>query len=176
MRSRQTVAGLVLAAVAVLMALAPQAMARASFSVGVAVPFYGPPIYGAPPPCHHHPPVIVAPPVYVAPPVMVVPPVHVPQGYIPPGYGPQGYAPQGYAPPGYPPSGYPPSGYPPSGPYLPPGFIAPPGFNATHGSPQAQAQYCEAGPYRCPMERPSTPGASCYCAGNQGQRVYGQVQ
>lgn len=134
----------------VLAALASPAAARGYVGVGVGIPFYGPPVYAVPPAYYAPPPVYLAPPVYVAP-----------QSYAPPTY-----APQGYAPP-----------MPQS--QLPPGFIAPPGFNAPSAGMYpgaAPPQNCEAGAYRCPMERPSSPGSSCWCSGNQGQRVYGEVR
>lgn len=110
----------------------------------------GVPLYGGPvyvpPPYGYY-----RPPVYVAPPVYVVPPLYA----APPIYS---------VPPGY---------VAPSPPYPPPGFIVPPGFN---GPNVAQAQYCDAGAYRCPMEQPSSPGAGCHCPGNNGQRVTGQVR
>lgn len=140
---------LVALTLSVLAAFAPPAAARGYLGVGVGIPFHGPPVYVVPPPYYAPPQVYVAPPLYA-----------------PPTYAPPTYAPQGYAPPA---------------PYshAPPGFIAPPGFNAPGaGMYQGAApqQHCDAGAYRCPMERPSSPGASCWCSGNQGQRVYGEVQ
>lgn len=156
--------------------LAQPAGARGYVGVQLGIPYYGPPVYAVPSPYQY------PPPVYVAPPVVIAPPGYVPPGYAPPGYAPPGYASPGYPPPGYPSPGYPPQGYPPTAApsNAPPGFIAPPGFNAPPGSYAqgggARAQHCETGTYRCPMERPSSPGASCHCPGNQGQRVYGEVR
>jgi len=144
-----------------IMALAHPASARVVFDVGVGVPLYGGPAYVPPPWGYHRPHFHPRPPVFVAPPFYPAPPVY----FAPPVY----RAPPVYAvPPGY--------VAPPAAPYPPPGFIVPPGFSTPVGPSAAQAQYCDAGAYRCPMEQPSTPGAACYCSGNQGQRVTGQVR
>ena len=149
----------VVALVLAMLALATPAAARVVFGVGVGMPpgmhMYGGPVYGPPPWGHYRPHVYPGPPVYIAPPLYAAPPVYLapPLYAVPPGY----VAPQ-------------------VEPYPPPGFIAPPGFSTPAGPGVAQAQYCDAGPYRCPMEQPSTPGAGCYCPGNNGQRVTGQVR
>jgi hypothetical protein len=81
--------------------------------------------------------------------------------------------------PGYPAPYYyapPPVYYPPPRVYYappPPVVYAPP--PVTYAPPMRAAQSCYAGAYTCPMERPTTPGAACYCAGNGGNRVWGQA-
>ncbi len=83
-----------------------------------------------------------------------------------PFYGPGFYPPPVYYPP--PPVYYP----PPPVVYAPP----PPVYNSYRGSaPAGAGQTCDAGPYVCPMERPVASGASCYCPGNGGQRVWGRA-
>jgi hypothetical protein len=81
------------------------------------------------------------------------------------GYGPGFYpAPYYYPPPVY---------YPP-----PPIYYTPPPPQVYTPAPAAQpgtGQACYAGPYMCPMDRPVAPGASCYCLGNGGQRVWGRA-
>lgn len=94
-----------------------------------------------------YPPYYYRPPVYVAPPVYLAPLVYAPPAYVAP--------PAVYA--------------------LPPTMLVPPGFHAPVAR-EAAAQSCDAGAYRCPMERPSAPGNACYCAGNNGQRVWGSVR
>ncbi len=85
---------------------------------------------------------------WIAPPIVVRPPVY----YPPPVY----YAP----PPTF---------------YAPPGYVAP-GAAAPRPPGYAQSgQSCLAAAYRCPMDRPTTPGAACYCPGNDGQRVWGHA-
>jgi hypothetical protein len=80
--------------------------------------------------------------------------------------------------PVYPPPYYyppPPVYYPPPRVYYappPPVVYAPP---PVYAPPLRAAQTCYAGAYTCPMERPTSPGASCYCAGNAGNRVWGQA-
>lgn len=87
------------------------------------------------------------------------------------------YRPPGWVAPAYP---YPPPYYyPPPVIYAPPPVIyAPPGWVAPGSAPAPAAgpQICDAGPYRCPMERPTAPGNACWCTGNQGQRVTGVVR
>jgi hypothetical protein len=79
-------------------------------------------------------------------------------------YGPGYYPPPVYYPP--PPVYYAPP--PPPVYYVPPQTYTP--------GPTAQSgQSCYAGPYVCPMDRPVAPGASCYCPGNGGQRVWGRA-
>ena len=79
-----------------------------------------------------------------------------------------------YAPPTY----Y----YPPPPVYYPPVAPAPgdgySGYGQTTTAPSSPgvAQLCVASPYTCPMEVTVSPGARCYCRGNQGQRVYGAAQ
>ncbi len=90
------------------------------------------------------PGIYVAPPLYVAP-----PPVYVaPPVYMAPPYGPAPYAAAPYAPG--------------------------PSYNAPPGGPAGPAQACYAGPWVCPLDRPSAAGASCACAANGG-RVWGQA-
>ncbi|MBS0638310.1 MAG: hypothetical protein U1E70_11195 [Acetobacteraceae bacterium] len=91
---------------------------------------------------------LVAPYAY-PPPVYVAPP---PVYYAPP-------PPVYYTPPP------PPTYYTPPRPYTPmPG-----------GVQSAARQSCYAGAYVCPMDQPIAPGATCWCPGNGGQRVYGQA-
>jgi hypothetical protein len=72
----------------------------------------------------------------------------------------------------------PPYYYPPPMYYSPPPpvFYSPPQAYA----PQSQfgpegGQSCYAGPYVCPMDRPTASGSSCYCLGNGGQKVWGRA-
>jgi hypothetical protein len=80
------------------------------------------------------------------------------------------YGPGYYPPPVY----YPPPIYyaPPPPPvyYVPPQTYTP-GATARAGGQQS----CYAGAYVCPMERPVAAGASCYCLGNGGQKVWGRA-
>ncbi|MGE0226127.1 MAG: hypothetical protein AB7S57_22865, partial [Acetobacteraceae bacterium] len=81
----------------------------------------------------------------------------------------------GFGVPIYPPPIYvpPPVYYPPPTWYVPPPpttYAPPPA-----GAPSPVRQSCRAGAYMCPMDRPTTPGASCYCLGNNGQRVWGRA-
>jgi hypothetical protein len=84
-----------------------------------------------------------------------------------------------YGPPAYypPPVYYPPPAYYPPPPVIyapPPATYTPP--PTRYSSPNAAVgQSCQAGPYVCPMDRPSAPGSSCYCSGNGGQRVWGRT-
>jgi hypothetical protein len=158
------VLGILLAALA-LSAGPAEARVTVGVGVGVGVPLYGPRYYG-PPPYYYRPPVYVAPP-WIPPPVIYAPPpvVYPPPGYVPPAYVPPAYVPPAYVPPAY---------SQPTTPGLPPGFIAPPGFNA--GVAPSRPQICDAGAYQCPMERPSTPDAACYCRGNDGQQKWGRVR
>lgn len=66
---------------------------------------------------------------------------------------------------------YPPPVYyvPPPVYYTPPQTYSPPVASSSGG------QSCYAGQYVCPMERPTTSGASCYCPGGGGQRVWGRA-
>jgi hypothetical protein len=74
-------------------------------------------------------------------------------------------APYYYAPPGY---------YPPPISYVPPQAYYPP--QAYGQAPVGGGgQSCYAGAYVCPMDRPIATGASCYCPGNDGQRVGGRA-
>jgi hypothetical protein len=80
-----------------------------------------------------------------------------------------------YGPGYYPPPIY----YPPPPVYYapPPVYYAPPPIYVP-GPATAQAgrgQSCYAGPYVCPMDRSVATGASCYCLGNAGQRVWGRA-
>lgn len=80
-------------------------------------------------------------------------------------------------PPAYypPPVYYPPPSYYPA---PPPAYYAPPPAQS-YAPPAAQSPYgsqsCNAGAYICPMERPISSGASCYCRDNYGQRVWGHA-
>ena len=87
----------------------------------------------------------IAPPVFVAPPPVFFPP---PVYYASP-------PPVVYAPPQIPPS-FAPQPYPP-------------------GGPTSSAQSCYAGSYVCPMETSVLVGATCWCRGNNGGRVYGRA-
>jgi hypothetical protein len=85
------------------------------------------------------------------------------------GFGVPFYGPGFYPPPYY----YPP---PPPVYYAPPPPVvyAPP--QAYSLPPQAGVgQACYAGPYVCPMDRPTATGGGCYCLGNGGQRVWGRT-
>jgi hypothetical protein len=73
-------------------------------------------------------------------------------------------APYYYAPPYYPPVYY----TPPQMYYQPP----PQGYSQAQGG---GGQSCYAGAYVCPMDHPVATGASCYCPGNNGQRVLGRA-
>jgi len=77
---------------------------------------------------------------------------------------------------------YPPAYYypPPSYYYPPPAYGYPPptpgdGYDQTTPPPSngGAARLCVATPYTCPMEVTISPGSTCYCRGNQGQKVYG---
>jgi hypothetical protein len=58
----------------------------------------------------------------------------------------------------------------------PPQAYAPQGYAPAPNLGQSAArQSCYAGPYMCPMDRPVQPGATCWCPGNGGQRIYGQA-
>ena len=88
------------------------------------------------------------------------------------------FAPPFYAPP--PPMYYapPPVYYAPPPPVYyappPPVYYTPPqGVPMVGGGPGGGS--CQAPPYACPMDRPSAPGASCYCVGNNGSRIWGRV-
>jgi len=84
-----------------------------------------------------------------------------------------------YAPPTYyyppPPVYYPPVAPAPGDGYGGDGYS---GYGQTTTAPSSPgvAQLCVASPYTCPMEVTVSPGARCYCRGNQGQRVYGTAQ
>jgi hypothetical protein len=78
-----------------------------------------------------------------------------------PFFGPGFYGPPAYYPP-------PPMYYPP-----PPVVYAPPQSYAPGSGGAGQA--CYAGPYVCPMDRPATTGAGCYCPGNGGQKMWGHA-
>lgn len=81
-------------------------------------------------------------------------------------FGPPAYY---YPPPVYypPPAYYPPANYPP-----PPASYAPPPASY---APTQSGQSCNAGAYVCPMDRPVSPGSSCYCLGHGGARVWGRA-
>ena len=77
-----------------------------------------------------------------------------------------------------PPAFYPPPIYYPPPAYYPPPYYAPPPpvvYTPAPAAP-AYAQSCVAGAYLCPLDRPMAPGAGCYCIGNGGERVRGNVQ
>ena len=80
-------------------------------------------------------------------------------GYVP---GPYYYPPPAYYPP-------PPVYYSPPPPVV---YTPPP---QTYSQAPSGGQSCNAGAYVCPMERPVASGASCYCSGNGGQRVWGRA-
>jgi hypothetical protein len=73
-----------------------------------------------------------------------------------------------YGPGFYPPPVY----YPP-----PPVYYAPPQQQYYSQAPASGGggQMCYAEGYVCPMDRPVSAGASCYCLGNGGQRVWGRA-
>jgi hypothetical protein len=74
---------------------------------------------------------------------------------------------------------YPPPFYYPSPPvyYAPPqAYYQPPPQAYSQAPPVGSGgQSCYAGAYVCPMDRPVATGASCYCPGNNGQRVGGRA-
>lgn len=79
-----------------------------------------------------------------------------------------------YGPAYYPPPVY----YPPPPVYYapPPVYYTPPVQTYSQvPAPSGPGQTCYAGPYVCPMERPTVTGASCYCSGNGGTRVWGRA-
>ena len=92
-----------------------------------------------------------------------------------PFYGPNFYPPPVYYPP--PPVYYapPPVFYAPP----PPVFYQQPPIQTYTPAPATSAagagQACFAGAYTCPAERPMASGASCYCQGNAGQKVWGRA-
>ena len=88
-------------------------------------------------------------PLYFGPPAYYPPPVY-------------------YPPPYYPPANYPPPYYPPPQGYYPPPAAYAPGPTAPSG------QACYAGGTVCPMERPASSGAACWCTTAQG-RVWGRA-
>jgi hypothetical protein len=66
--------------------------------------------------------------------------------------------------------------YPPPPVYYPPPVVyAPPPPAYSPAPPVSAGQTCFAGQYTCPMEHPVAYGASCYCSGNDGQRVFGRA-
>ena len=87
-----------------------------------------------------------------------------------PFYGPGYYPPPVYYPP--PPVYYapPPVYYAPP----PPTIYAQPPQNYSQ-APGGPGQTCYAGPYVCAMDRPTATGASCYCIGGGGARVWGRA-
>ncbi len=86
-----------------------------------------------------------------------------------PFYGPRYYPPPIY----YPPPVY----YPPPPVYYapPPAVYAPPQTYSPVPPPGGGRQTCYAGPNVCPMDRPTVTGASCYCLGYGGVRVWGHA-
>jgi hypothetical protein len=69
-----------------------------------------------------------------------------------------------------------PAYYPPPPVYYAPPpvvYAPPPVYSPIPRAPYQQT--CYAGAYSCPMERPTATGATCYCAGNNGQRVWGRA-
>jgi hypothetical protein len=82
-----------------------------------------------------------------------------------------------YGPGFYP--GYYPGYYPPPPVYYapPPVYYAPPQTYtpAPAAAPSGRGQACYAESYVCPMDRPVAQGASCYCPGNGGQRIWGRA-
>lgn len=70
----------------------------------------------------------------------------------------------------------PPVYYPPPTYYAPPAYAPPPAAYApSPGGYAPTSQSCNAGAYVCPMDRPVSPGSSCYCLGNGGARVWGRA-
>lgn len=78
------------------------------------------------------------------------------------------YGPGYYAPPPY---YYP----PPPVYYAPPPAVYAPQNYSQGPAPGGPGQTCYAGPYVCPMDRPTATGANCYCLGNGGVRVWGKA-
>ena len=79
-----------------------------------------------------------------------------------------------YGPGYYPPAPY---YYPPPPVYYapPPTVYAPPQPQYYSQTPSGAGQTCYAGPYVCPMDRPTVTGAGCYCIGSGGARVWGRA-
>jgi hypothetical protein len=79
-----------------------------------------------------------------------------------------------YGPGYYPPAPY---YYPPPPPvyYAPPAAVYAPPPQSYSQAPGGAGQMCYAGPYVCPMDRPTATGANCYCLGNGGARVWGKA-
>jgi hypothetical protein len=68
--------------------------------------------------------------------------------------------------------------YPPPPAYVvPPPYVAPPTTYQvpTYNGPPAAAAACYAGPWVCPLDRPTPVGNSCYCIANGG-RTYGRAR
>ncbi|HET6308437.1 MAG TPA: hypothetical protein VFG12_14705 [Rhodopila sp.] len=82
-----------------------------------------------------------------------------------PFYGPGFYGPYPYY---YPPPAY----YPPPVVYSPP---PQPQYYSQAPMGRPYGQTCYAGPLTCPMERPTAPGAGCYCTASNGSRVWGRA-
>jgi hypothetical protein len=80
-----------------------------------------------------------------------------------------------FAPGYYPPPVY----YPPPPVYYappPPAVYAPPPPQYSQAPAQGgYGQTCSAGPYVCPMDRPTAAGSNCYCLGSGGARVWGRA-
>ncbi|MFL5255832.1 MAG: hypothetical protein ACJ8AI_23630 [Rhodopila sp.] len=76
-----------------------------------------------------------------------------------------------------PPVYYPPPVFyaPPPVYYTPPQAYAPPSGSQAAAGATASRQSCYAGAYVCPMDRLVPSGATCWCAANNGQRVFGQA-
>jgi len=78
----------------------------------------------------------------------------------------------------YPPPAYypppPPAYYPPPQAYYPPPYYPPSAQYAPPAGRAQSAQSCYASGAVCPMDRPVSPGAGCYCNTAQG-RVWGRA-
>lgn len=72
-----------------------------------------------------------------------------------------------YAPPAYYP---PPATFSYTPPQSQPQSLAPYG-----GQRYGAAEYCQAGPYTCPLVVQTPPGGGCACPGNDGRRVRGRA-
>jgi hypothetical protein len=71
----------------------------------------------------------------------------------------------------------PPYYYPPPVYYPPPAYYPPPpaAYYAPPPGGPAVGGMCNAGSYTCPIDRPLPPGSACFCTGNNGQHIRGNV-
>ncbi len=104
-------------------------------------------------------------PLFWPAPVVIPPPAYY-SGYYPGYY--SGYYPGYY-------SGYYPGYQPPSATFS----YTPPQARPRSLAPQVNGgysgEYCQAGPYTCPLVADVPPGGACFCPGHDGRRVRGRV-